>query len=65
MNLHYVADATFFKNSLSRLEKKMKNKIEEYLSDLKNMPMFNGIETPEMGSMFHCLGAYMKDIKKG
>lgn len=42
----------------------MKNIMEGYLTEWKSIPMFNGIEITEMESMFHCLGAYMKDIKR-
>lgn len=64
MDLYYVAYATFFRWNYQIGVIKMKSIIEDYLTELKNIPMFYGIKATEMESMFHCLGAYMKDIKR-
>lgn len=42
----------------------MQHEVEKYLLYLESTPIFHGIDQNEMKSMFQCLGAYIRNIKK-
>ena len=42
----------------------MQKLCKEYLSELKTMKLFYGIQESEMTAMLGCIGAYLKEYKK-
>lgn len=42
----------------------MQKLYKEYLSELKTMKLFYGIQESEMTAMLGCIGAYLKEYKK-